>query len=574
MSRLAWPIFHFDPGMDAPDALPLEHVQQVKTLPRRSIPIASSANLLALLGAGILLLNLLVISLATLSLKFSHAQYESRAIVATQNLAQVLEHDIAAAIDKVDLALLAEINEIARQIAHGGIDGQALNAFIGQWLTQQPDLESLRFANAQGGVAYGTGVEAGSGVSIADREYFTRLRGDSGAGLIISKPLLGRISGKWTIVLARRVNDSSGRFAGAVFATMSLEHFQQLFSALNLGIRGAVSLRDANLGLIARHTTANGADRAIGANWPVGSRTVSNELKEIVLSSPTAGTYIARTSLDGIERANAYRKVTRYPLYVIVGLATDDFLAPWRDEIVKTLMLAALFAVVTLGLSWQVFSSWKLREALARRVVAVQEEERRRLAAELHDNTSPNLSALSLNLGMIAADLPPNVPVELETRLADIRALLANTTAGIRDVCAYLRPAALDYANLIHALQEYAEQFSRQTGITVKVSGPHLEQRLAPDMETMLFRVVQEALTNCAKHANASAINIELAHDSKHATLTISDNGVGFDPKALGQSEHRPGLGLLSMRERVELAGGQFNIESHPEKGTRIRVQF
>jgi PAS domain S-box-containing protein len=211
---------------------------------------------------------------------------------------------------------------------------------------------------------------------------------------------------------------------------------------------------------------------------------------------------------------------------------------------------------------------------LSRRVVAVQEEERRRLAGELHDRTSPNLAAASLSLGMIAADLPPQASAELASRLADTRALLAQTVAGIRDVCAELRPATLDYAGLPQALREYAEQVSRRTGIAVKVSGKSPAKRLSADSESMLFRIAQEALTNCAKHAQASAVNVELSVGNPKTVLTISDNGTGFDPKALGRHGRRPGLGLLTMRERVEFAGGKFSLESAPGKGTRIRVEI
>jgi len=211
---------------------------------------------------------------------------------------------------------------------------------------------------------------------------------------------------------------------------------------------------------------------------------------------------------------------------------------------------------------------------LSRRVVAVQEEERRQLAGELHDRTSPNLSAASLNLGMIAADLPPQTADELASRLADTRALLAETIAGIRDVCADLRPATLDYAGLSHALREYAEQVSRRTGIAVTVSGESPAARLTADAESMLFRIAQEALTNCAKHARASAVNIELSFGNAQTRLAIADNGTGFDPEAVGKAGHRPGLGLLTMRERVEFAGGKFSLESAPGKGTRIKVEI
>ena len=547
---------------------PLQLEEELKTALRWSFRIASSAHFLAQLATGVLLLNLLVVSLVVLSLYLSRSQYETRAIVATQNLAQVLEHDIATVIDKIDLALLAQRDEISRQFAAGGIDSPGLNAFIAQLLARQPDLESLRFAGAEGNVYYGTGVDSGSPINIADREYFVRLRDEPGAGLVVAKPLLGRISGKWVIVFARRVNQTNGSFAGVVLATISLQHFQKLFSALNLGTSGAVSLRDTDLHLVARHAATEGPSNAIGSN------SVSGELRENVRSNPSAGTYIARTKLDNIERANTYRKVSGYPYYIIVGLATDDFLATWRNEAIKTLTLAAVFAFVTIALSWQIYCSWKLREELSRRVVAVQEEERRRLAAELHDLTSPNLAAATLNLGMIAADLPQPLPDGVESRLTETRALIAETAAGVRDVCANLRPATLDYAGLPHALREYAQQLSRRTGIAVKVTGDSPGARLSADSESMLFRVAQEALTNCAKHAQARAIDIELSVGNPRAVLTISDDGAGFDPGALGQSEKRPGLGLLTMRERVELAGGKFKLESAPGKGTRIIVEL
>jgi len=115
---------------------------------------------------------------------------------------------------------------------------------------------------------------------------------------------------------------------------------------------------------------------------------------------------------------------------------------------------------------------------------------------------------------------------------------------------------------------------SRRTGIAIKVSGGSPASRLNADSESMLFRIAQEALTNCAKHAQASAVSVELSFGNPHTVLAISDNGPGFDPEALGQSGHRPGLGLLTMRERVDFAGGKFSLESAPGAGTRIRVEI
>lgn len=210
---------------------------------------------------------------------------------------------------------------------------------------------------------------------------------------------------------------------------------------------------------------------------------------------------------------------------------------------------------------------------LSRRLVAVQEQERRLLSAELHDRTSPNLAAIRINLGIIAAELPPGIFERLGSRLEDTHALLEDATASVREICADLRPPILDHAGLLPALEGYALQFADRTGIAVRV-GADPQMRLAADVESLLFRIVQEALTNCAKHAGADAIAVELRQVGPHAVLTISDDGVGFDPGMLERSGRVPGLGLLTMRERAEFAGGKFSIESNPGRGTRIRVEI
>lgn len=211
---------------------------------------------------------------------------------------------------------------------------------------------------------------------------------------------------------------------------------------------------------------------------------------------------------------------------------------------------------------------------LSRRLVAVQEEERRRLASVVHDLISPNLAAAKLNLGAIEDCFPPPVPQDLEGRLADTHALLDDALASARDLTADLRPAILDYAGLYPAVDGYAHRFAERTGIAVEVSGFAAAQRLPPDVESVLFRIVQEALSNCARHSQATRVNVVLRHDASHVTLTITDDGIGFAPENLAQPAGAPGLGLLTMRERAEFAGGKFRVETGAGVGTRITVEI
>ncbi len=213
-------------------------------------------------------------------------------------------------------------------------------------------------------------------------------------------------------------------------------------------------------------------------------------------------------------------------------------------------------------------------EELSHRLLAVEEEERRRLSSELHERTSPNLAAVRLDLATFAAGLPDEVRQRSGAMLEDIGALLEDTMASVRDICADLRMPTLDYAGLVPALEQYAAQFARRTGTAVTVDAEGCAVRLGAELESLLFRIAQEALTNCAKHARAAKLRIELRHEAGRISLSIVDDGCGFDPALLGQPGHPPGLGLLTMRERAEFAGGRFDIDSRPGQGTRIDVEI
>lgn len=210
---------------------------------------------------------------------------------------------------------------------------------------------------------------------------------------------------------------------------------------------------------------------------------------------------------------------------------------------------------------------------LSRHMVEIQERERCDLAAALHERASPNLAALQLTLGNLVRALPPKVAADVEPLLDDAKALLRDTTNGIRDICADLRPVTLDYAGLTPALQEYAQQFSLRSDVDVELDVEGFCLELPADVQSLLFRIAQEALTNCAKHARAQRVRLVLANDEDELRLEICDDGVGFAPARLAELGS-PGLGLITMRERAEFAGGNFALSSAPGRGTKILVTF
>jgi len=213
-------------------------------------------------------------------------------------------------------------------------------------------------------------------------------------------------------------------------------------------------------------------------------------------------------------------------------------------------------------------------EAMSRHLVATQEEIRRRLSADLHDRTSPNLAAISINLGILANELAARGSSEITARIEDTRALIEDTAASIREISTELRPPLLDYAGLLPAMESHLDDFIRRTGIEATISCTNRELQPSPEHELVLFRIFQEALTNCAKHARATSAEICLSHQTNGISMSISDNGIGFDSQQLNLAAPGNGLGLINMREATEFAGGTFVIDSSLGKGTRIHVQI
>ena len=302
------------------------------------------------------LINAAVVGLVWYSIQQSRQAYEDRAEIAADNISQLLSQNLAEIVQRIDLGLLATVDEIERQAAHGGVATDAIEDFIARQHKRMPELDSLRFASADGIIRYGVGVERGSSISVADRAYFIRLRDDANAGMVISKPILGRISGQWSVVIGRRCNKPDGSFGGVAYAVILLSRFHNMFAELALGPRDGIALRDLDLEMVARYPVLT------GPNQGVGNKIVSPEFLENTRRNPDHGSYIAPTGLDGINRTVSYRRMTTYPGYIIVSFATDDYLAGWRREAGKLALAAALFCLTTLLAGILLWKAWRRQE--------------------------------------------------------------------------------------------------------------------------------------------------------------------------------------------------------------------
>jgi len=230
------------------------------------------------------------------------------------------------------------------------------------------------------------------------------------------------------------------------------------------------------------------------------------------------------------------------------------------DDDVRLAEQFAARAAIAVDLSQQV-----ARDAL-RRVVDGQELERRRLARELHDETGQALTSILLGLKSVEEAKDATALEEAASRL---RELVVATLHDVRRLAVELRPKALDDFGLVPALERLVETFSERTGIEVHLESQLPKERLSPEVETTLYRLIQESLTNVVKHAGATTVSILLVPRGGSVTAIVEDDGRGFDPATVRED----GLGLVGMRERAALVGGRMVVESSPGAGTTIAVE-
>ena len=318
------------------------------------------------LAVGVLLANLFLCGLVGFTIYRSESQYRRQALLTVENLSQVIERYLAGLVDKANFALLSVTDEYVRESKGNGpasIGPSSLETFLQQRHFQNPDLGDLRVADRQGRVSIAVGATARETTSIADRPYFTHLRDSPNSGLVIFGPVVGRITGKWVLVLARRLEDAHGDFAGVVYTAIDVASVSQTLASIDLGDLGSVTVYKYDLShddsgtIVARHA------KGIRPDDSIGSTAMSAELRSLLHAGRTSATYHARSGLDHVLRTFYYRWVPDQPLIVVVGLADHDFLSEWRREAMILIALAIAFGLVTITATWALNRWWKRREA-------------------------------------------------------------------------------------------------------------------------------------------------------------------------------------------------------------------
>ena len=305
-----------------------------------------------------------------------------------------------------------------------------------------------------------------------------------------------------------------------------------------------------------------------------------------VSTAPCAPAFLLRAR-DAAERACERRDIAYSraaesdPVLAIPLLSGDSVIGALclahegafaNFAVMQTLARQLVIAIENAQLYAQVQEKERVRGELLQRAVSAQEEERKRLARDLHDQTGQTLSALAIGLSSVGEMLSRD-PAHAQQHLESLQGMSTSAIADLHRFVADLRPSLLDDLGLVAALRAMAKQVEERGGIAVEVAVDGPVRRLGTEIETVLYRIAQEALTNTLRHAQARGAWIALQFGPERIRLTVRDDGRGFVPSGVGsRTGKQRAWGLLGMQERAELVGGTLCVESAPGEGTCVTV--
>lgn len=529
--------------------------------------------------ALLVFVNLSALVLVWISLDTSYRQYHDRAAVTSRNTNRLVSQSIAGDIDHIDLALHTVVDEVSRvRMVGGAIRAATMDAFLVRLQTRLPMALGLRIANATGEVI----AEAGGmvpGLNVGDRDYFLRARDDSAAGLIISQPTLGRSSGKWVLIFARRLEQPGGGFAGIAYTPVPIEWFEKKFNDLEVGSNGTVVMRgDASrdFDLLARFPHAG----------YVGQTKVSETFRARIAANPGGDTYEAVAGADNVRRTFSYRPIANYPLITLVGLATEDTLGEWWRESAKVMVLAAAFILVTTLGGVGMLRAWRTLERRTEELARSNADLEQFAYVASHDLQTP-----LRNITSYAQLLSRRYRGRLDS---DADEFIDYIVGGAKHMSAMI-PDLLDYARVSTAPPEFVPvDLQRTVGLvlekfapTIAAAGADIRVEALPvvlgeerQIESIFQNLIENALVYRHPDRPPRIVIAATPAESGWWRIAVADNGIGIEPAYFdkvfvifqrlepGRFPEGTGIGLALCRRIVLRFGGVIGVESVPGQGT------
>ncbi len=533
-----------------------------------------------------------VIALLLLSLINDFQDANQHAQVEVENISRLLEEHVFATVSKADL-LLREVqrnvrpNDMRLNRVVSGSRRQELHALLKSQLGSAPEVAVIHITDATGYHMYSS-LDQVPHINIADRYHFIRHRDDAAAGLVISPPVISRTTGKWTIVLARRLSFEDGSFAGTVNVILDLEYFQQFYNSLNLGTSGLVSLYDKELHLAARYPPS---EKDMG-------KIANLYAKKYIDQGQKHASYHAKSPLDGVERLYDFRQVGDLPLIVVAGIGEDDYLADSYRHIWQYGVGAIIFSLVVMGFVVRQRRAeaaiFQLNAELERRVAQRTVE----LETAIYDLENFNYSAShDLRIPLRAVDGFSRILLDEYSERLDCEG---------RRLLNVVRDNTKKMAQLIDDMQAFSRTGRTVTaptevnmdelvrGVVVELKPGTAGRELKLEIHSlppafadrvMMHRVIFSLLSNAIKFTRPKAtalIEVGARTENNETIYYVKDNGVGFDmqyaDKLFGvfQRLHGPmefegtGIGLAIVKRIITRHGGRVWAEGKVNVGATI----
>jgi signal transduction histidine kinase len=441
-----------------------------------------------------------------------------------------------------------------------------------------PQVKSLFLVDAHG---YGVNSSRPDDVRrlpMAEREFFKTFLERDRDELFIGRPEKARVDDQWAYYVSLRLDDGAGQLRGVLVAAISIDYFEKLYENITLDFATRILMLDHQGRLLAGKPRDETMFGVLNAN-PAALRDLLGEPADRVVIDREAGA--------GGPRFVAYHQVANYPLVISAAVDQDDALTPWQ-RVVRPIAAGAVLVVLLVSLATLLMARSLLRQdqhqterrhaerqlletnrqlqELSASLQNVREHERSRISRELHDELGQLLTGIRMEVSWLGGRLLGEQQ-QLIDKVASIKGQIDQTIASVRRISSELRPLVLDDLGFAAAASWYVDQFSARTGLPVKLVLEADDPQRGDAAATVLFRVLQESLTNVARHANATTVDVELRFGDDGWVLSIRDDGVGFAAAEGG------GLGLVGMRERVQMLGGRFALTRAPGHGTLVEVR-
>lgn len=483
------------------------------------------------------------------------------AIEKNSNLAVALEQYAISTLYNADAVLQLARIEYAR-------DGDRLNLvkLLSETALKKDFINGVCIIDSHGRpMKHDIDFPAGSLPNFLDRPYFIFHSTHTVDTMLISEPLVSKMTRRQVMVVSRRLNDASGNFAGVVALQIEPSRFTSFYAEARLLPNDIISLVSPDGITYARRT---GSKESSGED-------IHKSPLFVHAANHADSFYFAPDAIRNIPTWFSYRKLKNYPIIATVGSSENDILADHANRqsrfrtpriIISVLIILFCLLVALILLHRQKsldrFAQEKERyeRLLTEQMITVQEREREWIGRELHDNINQVLTTVKLYLEMASKQEDnPLIPRSMQ---------LINSSIGeIRNLSHQLSAPTLGTRSLIDSINALIEMVGFTTNLLFEFEHKGYNDRLAMNQKLALYRILQEQLNNVVKHADASKVWISLCQKQDSIILRVKDNGKGFDSKAKTN-----GMGLNNITSRVKVFGGSVHIESSPQKGCSLSV--